>query len=192
MSEQTKTTEKRRPRAAVGAPKEHPVRKKLGINLLDVILIIALILAVALVVSVYSPSGYRFGFGKEATLVYTIEVSGVPAEYASAINVDDPVYDADGYALGVVAADVEVQPYTVYEYKSDDEGNGSLVAVEHSDLKSLIITVSVKADYNEGEGYSVDGKRIAVGAEYELVLPAFESVGECVGLIAENAANGGE
>ncbi len=190
MSESTKNSERRRP--VFGAKKERPAGKRIGFNLLDVILIFALILAAGLVISVYSPGGLLFVADREVTLVYTIEVSGVPAEYASAISVGDSVYDADGYALGEIATDVEVEPYLVYEYKDSEEGLGSLVAVEHTDLKCLIITVTVKADYKEGVGYTADGRRIAVGAKYDLVIPGFESSGECIGITAENSANGGE
>ncbi len=171
------------------AKKERSSRKS-GFNLLDVLIVISILAAVLLLVFVYSPTQLFNIKSNDAAIIYSICIPGVPAEYAGNINVADLVTDSKGYRLGEVASDVEVEPHVIYEYRENADGSGSIVEITHPDLVDLIITVSAKADVNE-DGYTVDGKRIALEAEYELVLPGFESKGTCVSLSEENASEAG-
>lgn len=159
-------------------------------NFLDVIIIACIIAVVALLLLVYSPFEILGMNSRETTIIYTIRISGVPAEYAAAISVGDDVSDADGYILGNVASDVEVEPHNIYEYRENLDGSGGVVSIKHPELVDLIVTVSADADHSH-DGYSVDGKRIAVESEYELVLPKFESKGICISLSEENASDAG-
>lgn len=161
-----------------------------GFNFLDVIIIACVLAVIVLLFFVYSPSKFFGGNSRDTNIIYTIRISGVPAEYAAAISVGDEVADPDGYILGKVASDVEVEPHSIYEYRDTSDGSGGIVSIEHPELIDLIITISAEADHTS-DGYTVDGKRIAVEAEYELVLPKFESKGTCISLSEENASDAG-
>lgn len=159
-------------------------------NFIDAIIIICIVSVLALLYFVYSPLEL-LGIGtKETNIIYTIKVSGVPSEYASAINTGDVLSDGDGYILGTVASEVEIEPHSIYEYRENEFGGGGIVSMTHPDLVDLIITVSATSE-KSADGYRVDGKRIAVEAEYHLLLPKFESKGICISLSEENVREGG-
>lgn len=172
------------------ASKSERSSRRSGFNLLDALILVCLVATVALVVLVYSPAEIFNLRSNDVTIIYSINVSGVPADYAATINVSDIVTDEEGYNLGVVASDVEVEPHVIYEYRENSDGSGSIVEIVHPELVDLIITVSAKADINS-DGYTVDGKRIALEAEYDIVLPEFVSKGICISLSEENANDAG-
>jgi len=172
------------------ASKSERSSRRSGFNLLDALILVCLVATVALVVLVYSPAEIFNLRSNDVTIIYSINVSGVPADYAATINVSDIVTDKEGYNLGVVASDVEVEPHVIYEYRENSDGSGSIVEIVHPELVDLIITVSAKADINS-DGYTVDGKRIALEAEYDIVLPEFVSKGICISLSEENANDEG-
>lgn len=159
-------------------------------NFIDAIIILCVLAILALFFFVYSPIEL-FGIGtKETNIIYTVKVSGVSSEYASAISTGDVLSDSDGYVLGTVASEVDIEPHSIYEYRENEYGSGGIVRMTHPDLVDLIITVSAKSEKGR-DGYSVDGKRIAVEAEYHLLLPKFESKGICISLSEENMREGG-
>jgi hypothetical protein len=161
-----------------------------GFNFVDAIIIICIASVLVLMYFVYSPLEL-LGIGtKEVNIIYTVKISGVPSEYATAINPGDTLFDRDGYSLGTVAAEVEIEPYSIYEYKENEFGSGGIINITHPDLVNLIITVSAEAEKGK-DGYEVDDKRIAVEAEYEIMLPKFESKGLCISLSEEIAGERG-
>lgn len=161
-----------------------------GFNFVDAIIVVCIISVLVLLYFVYSPLEL-LGIGtKETNIIYTVKVSGVPSEYASAIKIGEVVSERDGYVLGTVASEVEIEPYSIYEYKENEFGSGGIVSITHPDLVNLIITVSARAEKGK-DGYIVDGKRIAVEAEYEFMLPKFQSKGICISLSEENSGEGG-
>jgi hypothetical protein len=161
-----------------------------GFNFVDAIIVTCVVCVLALLYFVYSPLEL-LGIGTKGTnIIYTVKIFGVPSEYAAAINTGDTLSDSDGYFLGTVAAEVEIEPYSIYQYKDNEFGSGGIVRITHPDLVNLIITVSAGAEKSR-DGYTVDGKRIAVESEYDLILPKFESQGICISLSEENTAEGG-
>ncbi len=184
-NEKTKTQKSKKPKA-----KREKASRGNRFNLIDAIIIICIISVLALLYFVYSPLEL-LGIGtKETNIIYTVKVSGVPSEYASAITMGDIISDSDGYILGTVASEVEIEPYSIYEYRENEFGSGGIVRITHPDLVDLIITISATSEKGS-DGYTVDGKRIAVEAEYHLMLPKFESKGTCISLSEENIREGG-
>ncbi len=174
--------------------KNKPKREKRAhgnrFNFIDAIIIICIISVLTLLYFVYSPLEI-LGIGTtETDIIYTLKISGVPSEYAAAITIGDTIADTDGYVLGTVATAVEIEPHSIYEYRENEFGSGGIVRITHPDLVDLIITVSASSEKGR-DGYSVDGKRIAVEAEYQLLLPKFESKGRCISLSEENMREGG-
>jgi len=163
---------------------------KLRFNFLDGLIVIGILATVSLIVLVYSPLKLFNIKSNDVTIIYSINISGVPAEYAGSISVSDIVTDDKGYNLGLVASDVQVEPHVIYEYRENQDGSGSIVEIIHPDLVDLIITVSANADVSD-DGYTVDGKRIALEAEYNIILPGFEAKGICVSLSEESAKEAG-
>ena len=186
MNEQIKKEKIKKPKAA----KSERRSRRTGFNFVDAIIILCIVSVIALMYFVYSPLEL-LGIGvKDSVIIYTVRVSGVPAEYAAAINPGDTLSDKDGYVLGKVASEVEIEPHSLYEYKENEDGNGGIVRITHPDLVDLVITVSASAEKSR-DGYTVDGKRIAVEAEYQLLLPKFEAKGICISLSEEKIREGG-
>lgn len=163
---------------------------KNGFNILDVLIILCILAFIAVIVIVYSPTAWLSFNSDNTEIIYTITVQGVSADYASSVKVGDVVTDSEGYNLGTVASDVEIEPHVVYEYRENGEGGGGIVKITHPELVDLIITLSADAKIND-DGYTVDGKRIALSAEYELVFPGFESKGVCISLSEEKTDDAG-
>ena len=159
-------------------------------NIIDAIIILCVVSVIALLLLVYSPLELLGVGTKETDIIYTIKVSGVPSEYASAITPGDVLSDKDGYVLGTVTSEIEIEPQSIYEYRENEYGSGGIVRITHPDLIDMIITVSATSEKSR-DAYSVDGKRIAVEAEYHLLLPKFESKGICISLSEEIVREGG-
>ena len=189
MNEEKITDVKVKKDKKVRSKKKERTKKNGGFNILDALIIIGILAFIAVIVIVYSPVGL-FNLSDDAVIIYTVRVQGVSADYAGSVKVGDKVTDSKGYDLGTVVSDVEIEPHAVYEYRENEEGSGSIVKITHPELVDLVITVSANAKANE-DGYTVDGKRIALEAEYELVFPGFESKGVCISLSKENANDAG-
>ena len=159
-------------------------------NFLDVIIVIMVLAIVLLIIFVYSPSRLIGAGGEETALIYTLRISGVSSDYVTSISAGDIITDENGYSLGIVASDVEAEPYVTYEYIKKPDGNGTIVSVKHPDLVNLFITVSANAELN-ADGYYVDGMRIAVEKEYRIILPGFEAKGVCIAISEEQANEAG-
>ena len=190
MSEENMIEKKIKKKKEPKVPKAEKKSRKRGINILDILIILSLVAAVVLVVLVYSPAELFNVNSGNTDIIYSVCISGVPADYAGAVNVGDLVSDIDGYELGTVASDVEVEPHIIYRYSEYEDGSGSINEIVHPELVDIVITVSAKAK-NAEDGYTVDGMRIALEAEYQLVFPGFESKGICVSLSEENTSDAG-
>lgn len=176
-----------------GTVEKHKKAKKAGgsrhrFNALDAVLILMAIAAAGLLIAVYSPSALFGNTGKTARITYTVELTAVDPGLAAAVRVGDEVTDGNGYAIGQVAAEVEVAPYQIVSYSADGD---EVILAEHPTLSNLLITISAEAADNGESGYTVNGRRIAIGAGYTLVLPGFEGSGNCIGIIIDQSTDGG-
>ena len=162
-------------------------KKRGGVNILDLLIILCVLSVVALLLGVYSPWKLIDVTSDDVAVIYTVRISGVPSAYASNINIGDKVSDPDGYELGTVASAVEVESHIMYIF---DANSGGIKPIEHPDLVDLVVTFSATATVND-DGYLINGKRIAVEGVYELLLPNFEAEGMCMSLSRENANDAG-
>ncbi len=172
------------------AAKKDKTSRRGKLNFLDVVILACVLAVAALLFFVYSPFELLGVSSRDTNIIYTLRISGVSPSYAASISVGDVISDPDGYNLGVVASDVEVEPHSMYVYRENADGSGGIVQIKHPELIDLIITVTAEAEHG-ADGYTVDGKRIAVEAEYEIVLPKFESKGICISLSEESANDAG-
>ncbi len=190
MSEDIIKPEKKVKEKKPKKPKSEKTYKYGRFNFLDALIILCVASVAVLLLFVYSPTEF-FGFGKEdVEIIYTVRISGVPADHANAISVGDELTDPNGYRLGHVASDVEVQEHFVYEYREDEYGSGGIDQIQHPELVDLVITVSASAEKSDS-GYTVDGKRIAVESVCDLVFPRFEAKGICLSLSEEILSEAG-
>lgn len=164
-------------RAAEKAPRRSGKR----FNALDALIIIIIVAVLSVTLLAYLPGGIlRLPEKNNVTVTYTIEVKGVKRELAAGIAVDDPVTEkSTSVSLGNISAEVEVIPYSTVRY---DAASGEVVTDEYSGLSTLLITVTAQAGYDSSRGYTVNGRRIAIGAEYGISLPGFEGTGNCISI----------
>ena len=149
-------------------------------NFIDVLIILAVLLLGAIVVNLFLPSSLFKTSSTEKELQYTVEFVGVDEVFIDKIKDNDTVIDsASKYGVGTVMAVDKSTPYSVLQYNNESKV-GHLAAVEGK--YNLLVTISVKAEYNESEGYSVGGRRIAVGEKLSLRFPDYASEGYCINL----------
>ena len=149
-------------------------------NVVDFFLILIVVAIVAAVVIYFIPGATkRLTATDETTITFTLEFKGVDSVFVANIKTGDTVYDSNGnYMLGTVKS---VENYA-YEKLVYNEATGTAEMKEIPELKNLVVTVTAKAIYTDGEGYSVNGDRIAVGCNYNISFPHFSGSAYCIEL----------
>ncbi|MBR2387841.1 MAG: DUF4330 family protein [Clostridia bacterium] len=166
---------------AVAEKKTAKVKRRF--NFIDVLIILAIVLLGAIVLNLFFPNGLFKSSSVEKKIQYTVEFVGVDEAFVDKIKENDSVIDSVAkYNLGSVMTVDSSMPYTELKY-DNEAGVGHLAAFE--DKYNVLVTVSVVAEYNEGEGYSVGDRRIAVGEKLSLRFPNYASEGYCVSLSVE-------
>ncbi len=162
--------------------------RKKGFNIVDLLLILFALSVVFFAVFVLDPFDLDIlaedDVGTEIS--YSVCLSGIESTYIEKIQTGDSVFDANTKQyLGVVMEVSEAKPHMVLRH---DEYSGSYMQ-QVTGLFDVVVTIQADASFVERVGYSVEGKRIAVGAEYTMVFPNFAGKGYCISF--ENAAQGG-
>ena len=161
-----------------------PVKKKKGgFNLVDLLLVLFAVIAVLVVVFLIDPFsvGWFNSGDKEVTLEYDIRIDDVDEALIEKIRRNDEVVDAAvKTSLGYVIEDVKTTPHKEYYYDGEQDASGKAIEVDCEGRYDLLVTVSAKkATFTEGEGYKVNGRRVAVGARFYLMFPDFVGTGTC-------------
>jgi len=167
---------------------EAAVKKSGGrkFNFIDVLIILAVLLIAAIIISFISPMSWFGGLfaSPTETIQYTVEFSGVDREFISNIADNDTVVDSvSKFILGNVTAVDSNTNYRALQY-NETTGTGSFAI--YQDKYNILVTVTTTAEYREGEGYFVSDRRIAVGEKLSLRFPNFVGEGYCVGISAVN------
>ncbi len=165
-------------RSEITAASKKTKKRNGRFNFIDFLLIV-IILAVIAVALIYLVPGLteRMVSSGETEITYVLEFRGVDADFIANIQNGDGVYSASkNFKIGTVKS-VATDSYTSLVY---DPATNSGVLTEHPTLKTLIVTVKATAVYDIGEGYSVNGERIAVGREYYVRTPNFTGTAYCV------------
>ncbi len=151
-------------------------------NIIDVLIILAVLLLVAIVINIVAPTSLWAGLNSGSTQViqYTVEFTGVDRDFVDNISENDTVVDTvSKFALGTVAAVDNNSHYRVLGYNEElDEGGYTT----YQDKYNVLVTVTVTAEYEEGVGYTVGDRRIAVGERLSLRFPNFICEGYCIGV----------
>ena len=161
-------------------------------NFVDVALILLIIGFIVTLVYFFSPVSKvkKMGKTQEKSIEYTVEIIGVDKTFVENIKEGDTVIDSvSKTSIGTVKS---VDPIKYTEYKAiEDTGADAtenkqqkpLTEVDFDNKYNLQITVSVNANYLEGEGFSVNSTRIAVGEKLFVKFPNFTGEGYCIGII---------
>lgn len=150
-------------------------------NLMDVLLLLIAIVVIGAIVYLFSPFSWlkNMTSKKEVSIQYTVELSDLDEAFLDKIQENHCVVDSVSKSdIGTVAAVDYNNKYT--ELQCVD---GAGVLVKYPNRYNVIVTISVTADYIEGEGYSVNGFRLAVGEKMSLRFPDYAGEGYCIGLM---------
>lgn len=167
-------------------------KAKRKFNVIDflVILIIVTVISVS-IYAIFSWSNIKSLWSASTVeLQYTVELRGVDKEFINKIKAGDTVTDAvSKNQLGVVDSVDSIEKYTVLDYTKNEieneDGKTSTVTYngilsEYPDKYNITVYISTSAEYENGVGYTVNGRRIAVGEAIEMRFPEFSSVAYCV------------
>ena len=171
------------------AVKQKKIKRKFNIIDFLVLIIILAIISVS-IYAIFSWSDIKSLWSTSTVdLQYTVELRGVDKEFINNIKIGDEVTDAvSKNQLGTVDR-VDSVKYTVFDYTKKDipseDGKTSTVSyegvlTEHPDKFNITVYISSSAEYEKGIGYTINGRRIAVGEMIDLRFPEFSASGYCV------------
>ena len=164
-------------------------------NIIDFLVILIVVAIVG--VSIYSVFSWsdtkKLWSTRTVEFNYTVELKGVDQEFIDKIKVEDVVTDgATKNQLGKVDRVDNTEKYWVVDYKKEPiigdngeptgEDNYAFTKAEHPYKYNITVYISSSAEYEEGIGYTVNGKRIAVGEAIDLRFPEFSQTGYCVSI----------
>ena len=160
-----------------------PVKKKKGrFNLVDLLLVLIALALVFVVVFVIDPFSINLfgGEEREVTLEYTLRIDNVESPLIDKIKMGDEVVDASiKSSLGYVNAVENDIPHTEPYYDSEED----VVSMkEYPNRYDLVVTVTATATFTDGVGYTVNGRRVAVGTQFYLMFPEYLGSGTCISM----------
>ena len=160
-----------------------PIKKKKGrFNLVDLLVVLIALAIVFAVVFVMDPFSIGlFGAEKqEVTLEYTVRIDNVESALINKIQMGDEVIDASvKTSLGYVSAVEDDIPHTEPYYDAEED----VVSMkEYPNRYDLVVTVTAEATFTDGEGYKIDGRRMAVGTQLYLMFPDYIGTGNCISI----------
>ena len=156
-------------------------KKKFKFNFIDFLLILLVLAIIAAVVYIFAPFSWIEQRNGTIDLQYTIEIQAVDENFIENIQENDIIIDSVSKNVigSVVAVDYNTQ-YSVLTY--DEESREGVLSVI-PDKYNLIITISTdNAVYKDGDGYAVNGCRIAVGEKINAKFPNYIAEGYCIGI----------
>ena len=160
-----------------------PAKQQKGkFNLMDLVLILIVVAVALFVVFVIDPFSIEL-FGKQdhqVTLEYTLRIENVDGALIDKIRTKDEVVDsAIKVSLGYVTAVENDIPHAEPYYNSEED---VVTSVEFPDRYDVVVTVTAGAVFTEDVGYTVNGRRVAVGSQFFLMFPDFLGTGYCISM----------
>ncbi len=149
--------------------------KKHRFNVIDVVIILAVIALAALLVKSFVFDKQNDNRAEKVNLQYVIETDMLSEALADNVKTGDAVYDhVSGKKIGEVTA-CDVRNAT-HVGMSD---SGMQVVSDVVGYRTLYITVECQASVM-ADGYSVETTDISVGRTYSLMLPDLYCTGVCI------------
>jgi hypothetical protein len=153
-------------------------KRKLKLNLFDIIIIAAAIVAAVVFLRVTSPGGAVLATAKTVTLRYVVELANMPEGTAARIAVGDKVVDkVEKHELGAVA-EVSVAPDRVMT-RDNDTGRHFLTIRPTRETATLTIEV-VATDTDRA--LTTGGFELRVGTSVSVTGPGWSGVGYIVAM----------
>lgn len=156
-------------------------KKKKRFNIIDFSILFLVIAIIGFAIFWATPwsQGLKNKMNTSVALEYSIEIKDVDQEFINKITEGNSVVDSVSKSeIGTVMATPEVHEHE--ELSANQEGQG--IMVEYPGRYDLIVWISANASYKSGEGYFVNGCRIAVGEHMSLRFPNFTCEGYCISL----------
>lgn len=164
-------------------------KRKLRVNLMDILILIVILAAVAVLVYVYAGKSRTEVQDVETVfLEYVVEVPELDGSYANLLTEGDPVEDAISRVHMGSVYSFENNEFLMADF--DAENNKEVYKpvqnydgenMENRGLKNLYITIHAEAVVTD-RGYLINGKQISVGDEMSLRMPDMYAVGYCINL----------
>jgi hypothetical protein len=157
-------------------------KRAVRFNFIDVLIILAVLLIAAIVVNMFMPLSFFSKFNKtiERQIQFTVEITALDENFIDKVTENQTVIDAvSKYEIGKV---MTVDCNTHYSELQYNESEASGWLSPYADKYNMLVTITVLAEYTEGEGYSVGDRRIAVGEKMSLRFPNFAAEGYCIAL----------
>ena len=159
-------------------------KRKLRLNLMDILILIVILAAVAILVYVYVGKGKTEMQNTETVfLEYVVEVPEVDSGMVNLLTEGDLVEDAVSRVRVGTVFSHESKEFLKAEfdmennrevYKSVQNFDGE--NMENRGLRNLYITIHTEALVTD-QGYMVNGKQICVGEKMSLRLPDMYAIG---------------
>lgn len=161
-------------------------KMKFRLNFIDIIIILVILAATALLAYIFLSSDINlFDGNKKVVVEYKVEIRNVREEFRDYITISDHATDTvTQYSLGEVV-DVE---YTPTQYTGVNRATGELVFSDYPERINIIVTIRSEASA-DGADYSLNGYKIAVGKQIALRTPNYINEGYCTQL-TEVGVNG--
>ncbi len=156
-------------------------KKAKHFNVIDIILALILLAIITFLIVIFVPS--NFSQSESVSIEYTVELTKVSNAYKNNISVGDNVIDSTSkHQLGKV---IVFENDTLYSEFFYNNATGNVEMKKNPDFTNLLVTITADAEFIEGEGYMINGHRIAVGTELFLAFPNFVGSGYCIDIKME-------
>ena len=172
------------------AQKSNGAKRKFNIIDVLVVILVATIIGVS-IYAVYAWSDIKSLWAKNTVqLTYVVELRGVDKEFIDNVQAGDAVIDSvSKNSLGKVDSIKSVEKHSVLDYEEKTEKNQDGVMIttyngvlsEYPDKYDITVyIISDAAEYEKDIGYTINGRRIAVGEIIPLRFPEFSANAYCV------------
>ena len=189
MTNENKSPELKKPRVseAEAERKKAKVDKKKTFNVVDAVLVLLTLTVLAILVFFFASGGrLDLSAGKSVKVEYTVEIPGITQEMAAKIHVNDQVFDGDNQHVIGSVINTEIDDCVEYIYNPASGRIEPVVYVDEGSYfsvrKTVLVTITADAKYAPGNGYTVNGYRIAVNRDMTLCLPEYTGTGKCISI----------
>lgn len=154
-------------------------KRKLRVNVMDVLILILIAAAVAVVLYIFVWSGKSGGVETDTvTLRYVVEIVDMPETFESFLHKGDRVEDA--VARGYLGNVVNLRFTEMRRPEYDSVTGKEVYPAVDGKIRALI---TIEADVTKTDrNYSVGGQDIYVGAKLSLMMPEVSTYGYCIEL----------
>lgn len=154
-------------------------KRKLRVNVMDVLILILIAAAVAVVLYIFVWSGKSGGVETDTvTLRYVVEIVDMPETFESFLHKGERVEDA--VARGYLGNVVNLRFTEMRRPEYDSVTGKEVYPAVDGKIRALL---TIEADVTKTDrSYSVGGQDIYVGAKLSLMMPEVSTYGYCIEL----------